>query len=209
VGELSPAMQVRLLRVLQEREVRRVGETRARRVDVRVLAATHRNLADEVAAGRFRQDLYYRLRVVEVCIPPLRARRADVLPLARAVLVRLAARFKRPVRSLSPEAADMLLRYRWPGNVRELENALERAVVLAEGPRVALHDLPEDQRYSKPGLLTGLNTTRPLRPYTPDGDLTPASARPSPCQERGSARRSVGQNGEVFPKTSPASHQRV
>jgi two-component system response regulator HydG len=142
VGELSPAMQVRLLRVLQEREVRRVGETRARRVDVRVLAATHRNLADEVAAGRFRQDLYYRLRVVEVCIPPLRARRADVLPLARAVLVRLAARFKRPVRSLSPEAADMLLRYRWPGNVRELENALERAVVLAEGPRVALKDLP-------------------------------------------------------------------
>ena len=143
------ALQTRLLRVLQEREVRRVGETRARRVDVRVLAATHRNLADEVAAGRFRQDLYYRLRVVEVNIPPLRARRADVLPLARAVLVRLAARFKRPVRSLSPEAADMLLRYRWPGNVRELENALERAVVLAEGPRVALHDLPEEVRAAR------------------------------------------------------------
>jgi two-component system response regulator HydG len=162
VGELSPAMQVRLLRVLQEREVRRVGETRARRVDVRVLAATHRNLADEVAAGRFRQDLYYRLRVVEVCIPPLRARRADVLPLARAVLVRLAARFKRPVRSLSPEAADMLLRYRWPGNVRELENALERAVVLAEGPRVALHDLPEEVRAARMPAPVSEGEVRPL-----------------------------------------------
>jgi transcriptional regulator with PAS, ATPase and Fis domain len=148
VGELSPAMQVRLLRVLQEREVRRVGETRARRVDVRVLAATHRNLADEVAAGRFRQDLYYRLRVVEVCIPPLRARRADVLPLARAVLVRLAARFKRPVRSLSPEAADMLLRYRWPGNVRELENTIERAAVLGESTLIDLPDLPPELAYA-------------------------------------------------------------
>jgi two-component system response regulator HydG len=149
VGELTPAMQVRLLRVLQEREVRRVGESRARRVDVRVLAATHRNLADEVAAGRFRQDLFYRLRVVEVLIPPLRARRADILPIARSFLQRMSARLQRAVNALSPEAADQLLRYAWPGNVRELENALERALILAEGTRVELRDLPEEVRHAR------------------------------------------------------------
>jgi transcriptional regulator with PAS, ATPase and Fis domain len=143
VGELTPAMQVRLLRVL------RVGESRARKVDVRVLAATHRNLADEVAAGRFRQDLFYRLRVVEVLIPPLRARRADILPIARSFLQRTAARLQRAVNALSPEAADQLLRYAWPGNVRELENALERALILAEGTRVELRDLPEEVRQAR------------------------------------------------------------
>jgi len=162
VGELSPAMQVRLLRVLQEREVRRVGETRVRRVDVRVLAATHRNLAEAVAAGTFRQDLYYRLRVFELAIPALRERRDDVLPLARAVVLRMAARFKRGVRSLSPEAADMLLRYRWPGNVRELENALERGVVLAEGSRVEARDLPEEVRGGRLPPVVREGEVRPL-----------------------------------------------
>jgi DNA-binding NtrC family response regulator len=162
VGELSPAMQVRLLRVLQEREVRRVGETRARRVDVRVLAATHRNLAEEVSAGRFRQDLFYRLRVVELEIPPLRARRGDVLPIARAFLSRTAARLRRGVRALSPEAADQLLRYHWPGNVRELENALERAMVLADGARVELRDFPEEVRNVRVPTATPLVGVRPL-----------------------------------------------
>jgi two-component system response regulator HydG len=162
VGELTPATQVRLLRVLQEREVRRVGEARPRRVDVRVLAATHRTLADEVAAGRFRQDLYYRLRVVEVAIPPLRARRADVLPIARAFLQRTAARFKSAVRGLSPEAADQLLRHPWPGNVRELENVIERALVLADGERVELRDLPEEVRDARMPAPAPAAEVRPI-----------------------------------------------
>ena len=162
IGELSPAMQVRLLRVLQEREVRRVGETRSRRVDVRVIAATHRNLAEEVAAGRFRQDLFYRLRVIEVAIPPLRERRGDILPLARTFVLRAAERFKRGVRNLSPEAADQLLRYHWPGNVRELENAIERALVLAEGTRVELGDLPEEVRAVRLPPAVPLGGVRPL-----------------------------------------------
>ena len=142
IGEISAAMQVKLLRALQDREVRRIGETKTRTVDVRVLAATNKNLANEVAAGRFREDLYYRLRVIELTIPPLRARKDDVLPLARAMLARTARRLDRKVVAFSPPAAERLLGYAWPGNVRELENAIERAVVLADGPTVEIEHLP-------------------------------------------------------------------
>ncbi|MFO0559243.1 MAG: sigma 54-interacting transcriptional regulator [Polyangiales bacterium] len=146
VGELSSALQVKLLRVLQEREVRRVGENKARAVDVRVIAATHRDLRGMVAAGTFREDLFYRLRVIEVSVPPLRARREDVLAIARAVLSRAANRLRRSITGFTPSAADALARYEWPGNVRELENAIERAVVLTDGPRVDVGDLPEEVR---------------------------------------------------------------
>jgi len=146
VGDLPAAMQVKLLRVLQEREIRRVGENRTRQVDVRVLAATHRDLAAEVAAGRFRQDLYYRLRVIEIHIPPLRERPEDVLPLARRFLAETAARLKLPVTGMTPRAADQLARWSWPGNVRELQNVIERAIVLAPGKRIELDDLPEEIR---------------------------------------------------------------
>ncbi len=146
VGELSPSLQVKLLRVLQEREVRRVGENKPRAVDVRVLAATHRDLRAMVSQGAFREDLYYRLRVIEVLVPPLRARREDVLAIARAVLARAASRVGRDFSGMTPRAADALARYPWPGNVRELENAIERAVVLSDGPRVDLEDLPEEVR---------------------------------------------------------------
>ena len=132
IGDVPPAMQVKLLRVLQEREVRRVGENRARTINVRVLAATNRDLLADVHGARFRQDLYYRLRVVEVVVPPLRERREDVLPLARQLLAGSAKRFGKKVPALTPDAANLLLRYGWPGNVRELENALERAVALAQ-----------------------------------------------------------------------------
>jgi transcriptional regulator with PAS, ATPase and Fis domain len=161
IGEVSPGLQVKLLRVLQEREVRRVGENRSRPVDVRVVAATNRLLAEEVIAGRFRQDLYYRLRVVEVPIAPLRERQEDVLALARAMLARTAQRLGRHCTGFSPQAAERLLRYQWPGNVRELENAVERAVVLADGPRVEVEDLPEEVRGGgrsarpEPALATG------------------------------------------------------
>ena len=146
VGEVPPAMQVRLLRVLQEREVRRVGESASRPIDVRVIAATNKDLDREVAEGRFRQDLYYRLHVVELAVPPLRRRREDLLPLAGHLLAGAAGRLNRPVPELSAEAAEQLLRYPWPGNVRELENAMERAVVLARGGRADLEDLPEEVR---------------------------------------------------------------
>jgi two-component system, NtrC family, response regulator HydG len=134
IGEVTPAMQVKLLRTLQEREVRRVGENRNRQVDVRVLAATNRDLLAEVNAARFRQDLYYRLR----------ERREDILSLARTFLEAAARRMRRKVVGFTPRAANQLLRYDWPGNVRELENALERAVALATGSRLDVEDFPEE-----------------------------------------------------------------
>jgi two-component system, NtrC family, response regulator HydG len=146
VGEMSLGMQAKLLRAVQELEVRRVGEARARPVDVRVVAATNRDLDAEVKAGRFRQDLLYRLKVVELRIPPLRERLEDVLPLARAILGRIAGRHGKSVQGLSPRAADRLKRHSWPGNVRELENALERAAALCEGARIDVQDLPEEVR---------------------------------------------------------------
>src|SRR5262249_54866866 len=144
IGDIPPTMQVKLLRVLQEREVRRVGENRARRINVRVLAATNRDLLADVHAARFRQDLYYRLRVVEVAVPPLRERREDILPLARQLLAGAAKRLSKKAPALAPEAANLLLRYTWPGNVRELENALERAVALAPSDRIGVDDLPAE-----------------------------------------------------------------
>jgi DNA-binding NtrC family response regulator len=146
IGEVRPAVQVRLLRALQEREIRRVGDSRSRPIDVRVVAATNRDLARDVDTGRFRKDLYYRLRVIEVRVPPLRERREDVLPLARELVQRTAARIGCPPRELSPEAADRLLAYPWPGNVRELENALEHALVVARGRRLRVGDLPAELR---------------------------------------------------------------
>jgi DNA-binding NtrC family response regulator len=161
VGEVSPGMQIKLLRVLQEREIRRVGENKSRQVDVRVVAATNRELAQGVAGGAFRQDLYYRLKVVELHVPPLRDRRDDILPLARLLLAESATRMKRKISGLAPRAADQLLHYEWPGNVRELENAMERAVALACGSRVELDDLPEEVRQALPKpVVTG--AVRPL-----------------------------------------------
>ncbi|MEZ6187198.1 MAG: sigma 54-interacting transcriptional regulator [Planctomycetota bacterium] len=150
VGELPPGTQVKLLRVLQEREVRRVGENQPRRIDVRVVAATLRDLQAEVRAGRFREDLLYRLKVLELEVPPLRARPDDVLPLARVLVQRIAARLGCPARDLSAAAADRLVGYPWPGNVRELENALERAVVVAGGERIEVQDLPPEVRAAAP-----------------------------------------------------------
>jgi transcriptional regulator with PAS, ATPase and Fis domain len=162
IGEVSPGMQVKLLRVLQEREVRRVGENKSRPVNVRVLAATNRDLAHGVAEGAFRQDLYYRLKVVELHVPPLRDRRDDILPLARVLLADAAIRMGRKITGLAPRAADQLLRYEWPGNVRELENAIERAVALTSGSRVELDDLPEEIRQAFPKPVVNEGTVQPL-----------------------------------------------
>jgi len=162
IGEVSSGIQVKLLRVLQEREIRRVGENKSRPVDVRVLATTNRHLAHGVAEGGFRQDLYYRLKVVELDVPPLRDRRDDILPLARVLLGDAAVRMDRKISGLAPGAVDQLLRYEWPGNVRELENAMERAVALARGSRVDLEDLPEEVRQAFPRPMVNAGAVQPL-----------------------------------------------
>ncbi len=147
LGELPLNLQVKLLRFLQEEEVRPVGEARSQKVDVRVVAASARDLAAAVAAGAFREDLFWRLNVVAVRLPPLRERPGDVAPLARHFLARFAPlRPELGALSLSPEALQALEAHRWPGNVRELQHALERAVVLADGPLIREEDLPEAVR---------------------------------------------------------------
>ncbi|MBN1605675.1 MAG: sigma-54-dependent Fis family transcriptional regulator [Polyangiaceae bacterium] len=144
IGEISPTMQAKLLRVLQEREVVRLGENRPRKIRARILAATNRKLADEVHTGRFREDLYYRIRVVELEVPPLRERREDILPLARHFVSRHAERLGLPELKLDASALNALLDYPWPGNVRELENALERASVLSRDGRITRRCLPPE-----------------------------------------------------------------
>ena len=186
IGDVPPAMQVKLLRALQERHIRRVGENRTRTVDARVLAATNRNLVDEIHAARFREDLYYRLRVVEISIPPLRERREDILPLARSFLEAVAARTNSKVTGFTPAAAHQLLRHSWPGNVRELENAVERAVVLARRQRIEIEDLPPEIGLAVPSTVT-TSEIKPLaeieRDYigavlrAVDGNRTQAAAK--------------------------------
>jgi DNA-binding NtrC family response regulator len=144
IGEIDGEFQAKLLRVLQDREVRRVGSDRARPVDVRCVAATNRDLRAEVEAGRFREDLYFRLAVIPIALPPLRERPEDVLPLARHFLERWSAELSRPVSGWSDEVERHLERCDWPGNVRELENTIERGVVLARGERIELDDLLVD-----------------------------------------------------------------
>jgi len=143
MGELAPALQAKLLRVLQEREFERVGGTRPVHIDVRLIAATNRNLTDSVRAGSFRQDLYYRLNVVCIEMPALRQRRDDIPLLASYFAARSGERSKRHVLGVSPEARACLVNYDWPGNVRELENAIERAVVLGSSDFILPEDLPE------------------------------------------------------------------
>jgi DNA-binding NtrC family response regulator len=146
IGEISPLVQTRLLRVLQERVIERVGGNETIAVDVRVIAATNRDLSAAIAEGRFREDLYYRLNVVHLEMPALRARAGDILVLASAFLRRFANENAKPVEEFSIEARTKLLANRWPGNVRELENAIERAVVLSEGTQIDADDLPTEER---------------------------------------------------------------
>src|SRR5258708_25839587 len=136
IGELGPVLQTKLLRALETTTFRRVGGTRDLAADVRIIAATHRNLEEEVAAGRFRLDLFHRLDVFHLTLPPLRERREDIPQLARWLLERIAQRLVRPPPGLSPEAEKVLLGYSYPGNVRELRNVLERALILEAGPQI-------------------------------------------------------------------------
>lgn len=142
IGETSPAMQAKLLRVLQEHELQRVGGQETIHVDVRIVAATNRNLEEEVAAGRFREDLYYRLNVVVLEVPPLRERQGDIPLLAEYFFRNFARRNNRQVAGITPECMDVLNRYPWPGNVRELENSIERGVILMRGEYLDVSSLP-------------------------------------------------------------------
>jgi two-component system, NtrC family, response regulator AlgB len=142
IGDLPLPLQPKLLRVLQDRRYERVGETRTRACNVRILAATNRALDAEIASGRFREDLFYRLNVIDLTLPPLRQRRADLLPLAEHLLRFFALQTGKPVTGCTSEAKAALLRYPWPGNVRELRNALERGMILSSGSEIGLADLP-------------------------------------------------------------------
>jgi Nif-specific regulatory protein len=156
VGELSPATQVKLLRVLQEREFERLGGVSPVKVDVRLIAATHRDLEAAVRAGTFREDLYYRLHVFELFMPPLRERQADILLLADHFVEKVATAQGKDVRRISTSAIDMLAAYHWPGNVRELENAIERAILVCEGGVIHAHHLPPSlQTAEVSGTLPG------------------------------------------------------
>jgi two-component system NtrC family response regulator/two-component system response regulator HydG len=148
IGEISPSIQVKLLRFLQEHEFERVGGTQTLKVDVRVIAATNKNLKDEVAKGKFREDLYYRLNVVALEMPSLRERASDIPALVRFFLDRYAKDNSKQIESVAPDAMDLLVSYDWPGNVRELENAVERAVVLTSGNVLEARALPPSVRPS-------------------------------------------------------------
>src|SRR6187402_2764625 len=141
IGDMSASTQAKILRVLQEHEFERLGGTRTLRVDVRIIAATNRNLTQMVQEGRFREDLFYRLNVVSVETPPLRDRKDDIPELAEFFVKRFATELKKKVENVHPEAQKLLMRHNWPGNIRELENVIERAVLLADGPFVTTADL--------------------------------------------------------------------
>jgi DNA-binding NtrC family response regulator len=164
IAELSPALQAKLLRVLQEGEVRPLGAARSQKVDVRVVAATNKELEERLADGTFRQDLFYRLNVIHIHLPALRDRAEDILPLAEHFLASSAAKAQKDVRAFHESAKKALLAYGWPGNIRELENVVERAVALVEGPLVRVDDLPP--------LLAG----RERRPAEVEGDTDPFTA---------------------------------
>lgn len=178
IGDVSPAVQVKLLRVLQEREFERVGSSRTQAADVRVIAATNRELRAAMREGRFREDLFYRLHVIPVTVPPLRERREDIPLLVDHILKRLRARGLERVRAVSPEAMRCLMDYSWPGNVRELENVLERGVVCARGAVLSAADLPEDLLASS-------------RPRREGGEDSAASSGPP----AGTAARAAAEDG--------------
>ncbi|HEY6008669.1 MAG TPA: sigma-54 dependent transcriptional regulator, partial [Geobacteraceae bacterium] len=163
VGDMSPAIQAKLLRVLQEGDYIPVGDTRARRVDIRFLAATNKDLEEEVRQKRFREDLFFRLNVISLTLPPLRERPEDIEPLARHCLEKIAQRLNKKLGGFTPEALQLLQSHSWPGNIRELENAVERAAILTRGPLITADTLPAWKSAPRseppaPGRLVSLET---------------------------------------------------
>jgi two-component system response regulator HydG len=162
IAEMAPATQAKILRVLQEREFEPVGSSQTFKVDTRIIAATNKNLEEEIKTGRFREDLYYRINVVTLVVPPMRERREDIPLLADFFLKQYAEKNNRPLKGFTPRAVDLLMRYDWPGNVRELENVVERAVIMARGDMITplefpdvLQDLDEEAKASPLALTAG------------------------------------------------------
>ncbi len=162
IAEMAPATQAKILRVLQEREFEPVGSSQTFKVDTRIIAATNKNLEEEIKAGRFREDLYYRINVVTLVVPPMRERSEDILLLADFFLKQYAEKNNRSIKGFTPRAVDLLMRYDWPGNVRELENVVERAVIMARGDMITplefpdvLQDLDEEAKASPLALTAG------------------------------------------------------
>jgi two-component system, NtrC family, response regulator AtoC len=179
VGELPPSVQVKLLRAVQDGELERVGGVDTLRVDVRLIAATNRSLADEIARGRFREDLYYRLNVVHLHLPPLRERRSDIPLLVGYFVKRFNTRLRKHVQEVAPETMALLLAHDWPGNIRELENAVERCVLFASADRIAPHDLPPEVKKPEPRSEPRRDGPRPAR--EPSSDAARAlDAEPEP-----------------------------
>src|SRR5271168_3586284 len=172
IGELSPLLQAKLLRVLEDQMIRRVGGVRDMQVDVRVIAASNRDLEREVREGRFRQDLYYRLAIIAILVPPLRERKEDIPPLVEFFLGLYNRKFRKSVQGLSDEATRLMVNYDWPGNVRELKNALERAMILEEGKLLKPDDLPFSVASGRSG------------PVATDSPLSPPSEAEAPGKRR-------------------------
>ncbi len=162
IGEMSLLLQVKLLRVIQERTFERVGGTQTLNVDVRLIVATNKDLDVEVREGRFREDLFYRLNVIPITLPPLRERREDVPVLAEHFLHMISERNRKDIRGFTPAAMDLLVRNKWQGNVRELENVVERAVIMARGEFVQPEDLPSNMRQDVPSGAMGVTPGQPL-----------------------------------------------
>lgn len=173
IGELSPLLQAKLLRVLEDQVIRRVGGVRDIQVDVRVIAASNRDLEREVREGRFRQDLYYRLAIISIFLPALRERKEDILPLVDFFLAHYNKKFRKSVQGLNEETRRLLLNYDWPGNVRELKNALERAMILEDGSLLKPDDLPFSVASGRSGPVSGENQV-----------FTPSDAQPAPGKRR-------------------------
>lgn len=152
IGEIPMTMQVKLLRAIQERQVRRLGSNKFISIDVRIISATNREIKKSIQGKIFREDLYYRLNVIHISVPPLRERRGDIPVLALHFMDRFAVLNKKDIRSISPDAMEVLERYSWPGNVRELQNIMERAVVLCDADKITIEDLPKEVRMAQPPL---------------------------------------------------------
>lgn len=168
IGDIEPQIQVKLLRVIQERSFERLGSNKTIQVDVRIIAATNKDLEKEVAEGRFREDLYYRLNVVKITLPPLRDRQDDIPVLANAFLREFAKENQKPVTEISPEAMEMLCQYSWRGNVRELRSAIESAVALARGDKLLVKDFPASVRENRSAVVNGMHPTSGGAPLTMD-----------------------------------------
>jgi two-component system, NtrC family, nitrogen regulation response regulator NtrX len=182
IGDMNPVTQAKVLRVLENRTIERLGGTQSISVDVRVVSATHRNLPAEIRAGKFREDLFYRLRVVTIDLPPLRSHKEDIPLLAETFLPMLGARMRSAAEGggvrasrISREALALLERYDWPGNVRELKNALERSLVLCRGEEIAAADLPEEVLSGQPATESGGNS--PANGYLNEKDFREAKRK--------------------------------